>query len=79
MVPFLAKWPAGLPQGAVYDQPVISLDLYATFGAVAGVAPEKLDSTDSIDLLPHLRGERSDPPHEFLYWRSAPKPGDPQR
>ena len=71
-VPFLVKWPAGLPQGAVYEQPAISLDLYATFAAVAGVASEKLDSPDSVNLLPYLRGERTDPPHEFLYWRSAP-------
>ena len=67
-VPFLVKWPAGLPQGAVYEQPAISLDLYATFAAAAGLASEKLDSRDSVDLLPYLRGERTGPPHEFLYW-----------
>lgn len=71
-VPFLVKWPAGLPRGVVYQQPAISLDLYATFAAVAGMGPEQVDSPDSVDLLPYLRGERSDSPHEFLYWRSAP-------
>ncbi len=71
-VPFLVKWPARLPHGAVYAEPAISLDLYATFAAAAGIDPDRLDSPDSVDLLPYLRGERSDPPHEFLFWRSAP-------
>ena len=70
-VPFLVKWPAGLPQGAVHKQPAISLDQYATFAAVAGIASEKLDSPDSVNLLPYLCRERTNPPHEFLYWRSA--------
>ncbi len=71
-VPFIVKWPAGLPTGAVYRQPAISLDLYATFGAVAGVDVNTLDSPDSVNLLPFLRGEIAEPPHEFLFWRSAP-------
>lgn len=71
-VPFIVKWPAGLPKGAVYRQPAISLDLHATFGAVAGVDETGLDSPDSVNLLPYLRGETGEPPHEFLFWRSAP-------
>ena len=31
-----------------------------------------MDSPDSVDLVPYLRGELSGAPHEFLYWRSAP-------
>lgn len=30
-VPFILNWPAGLPSGAIYEHPVISLDLLATF------------------------------------------------
>ena len=71
-VPFIVKWPAGLPQGAVYEHPAIALDLYATFGAAAGIDSDRLDSPDSVNLLPHLRGERDAPPHEYLFWRSAP-------
>ena len=71
-VPFLLKWPDGLPQGAVYGHPVISLDLYATLGAVAGVDESALDGRDGVNLIPYLRSEAEGPPHEFLFWRSAP-------
>ena len=71
-VPFILKWPAELPGGRVYREPAISLDLYATFAAAAGIDPEDMDSPDSVDLVPYLRGELSGAPHEFLYWRSAP-------
>ena len=68
-VPFILKWPAGLPQGEVYHELSSALDLYATFTAASGL---EADSPDSVNLLPHLRGETSEPPHEFLYWRAAP-------
>ena len=71
-IPFLAKWPARLPQGSVYRQPAIALDLYATFAAAAGIPSDAMDSPDSVDLIPYLAGEMADPPHEFLFWRSAP-------
>ena len=68
-VPFIVKWPAGLPQGEVYHEPATALDLYATFAAASGL---EASSPDSVNLLPHLRGETTEPPHEFLYWRAAP-------
>jgi arylsulfatase A-like enzyme len=68
-VPFIIKWPAGLPQGTVYEESVIALDTYSTAAAAAGL---ETNTPDSVNLLPYLRGETSDPPHEFLYWRSAP-------
>ena len=68
-VPFIATWPDGLPGGAVYDEPVISLDILPTMVAAAGLPPRDVDG---VDLLPHLRGEAENPPHEFLFWRSAP-------
>lgn len=71
-VPFIIKWPDGLPHPTVFEYPAISLDLYAKFGAVAGIDDGALDSPDSVNLLPYLRGENQEPPHEFLFWRSAP-------
>ncbi len=68
-VPFIFKWPAGLPSGATYEHPVIALDLYSTFAAAGG---SDARGQDSVDLLPYLRGENSEPPHEFLFWRSKP-------
>ncbi len=68
-VPLIMAWADGLPAGEVFEHPVSLLDLYSTFAAAAGTQ----DTTeDSVDLLPHLTGERTDPPHRYLYWRSGP-------
>ena len=68
-IPFIFKWPASLPKGTTYEQPAISLDLYSTFAAAAG---SEARAQDSVNLLPYLRGENPDPPHEFLFWRAKP-------
>ena len=68
-VPFIVTWPDGLPGGAVFDDPVISLDILPTVTAAAGLEP---GDVDGVDLLPHLRGEAEASPHDFLFWRSAP-------
>ena len=68
-VPFIFKWPARLPKGATYEQPIISLDLYSTFAAAAGLEER---AQDSVNLLPHLTGEDSETPHEYLFWRAKP-------
>ena len=63
------NWPAALPADTVYEQPVISLDLLATFSAAAG---RGTITEDSVNLLPYLTGEMDGPPHEYLYWRAGP-------
>ncbi len=68
-VPFILSWPAVLPGGTTYDHPVITLDLLATFTAAAG---QPAVTEDSVNLLPYLTGERSDEPHDYLYWRAGP-------
>ena len=80
-VPFLFHWPAELPTGITYQQPMISLDLMPTFLAAAGVKlPEEFRGNgksrrsvvyDGVNLLPHLKGEMEAPPHSQLYWRMA--------
>ena len=68
-IPLIASWPAKLPAGRVFDDPVITLDFMATFTAAAG---SKVTTEDSVDLLPFLTGEKKQPPHDYLYWRSGP-------
>ena len=68
-VPFIFHWPAGLPAGTTFEHPAISLDLFATFAAAAG---SDETAQDSVNLLPYLRGESPDSPHEFLFWRAKP-------
>jgi arylsulfatase A-like enzyme len=66
-VPFLVRWKGQLPAGLVYEEPVISLDVLPTVLAAAGVTPPP--GLDGVDLLPFLRGERHDAPHDALFWR----------
>ncbi len=68
-VPYLLKWPAGLPQGEVYSLPASTLDLYSTMASAVG---SEARTADSVDLLPYLRGEETAAPHEYLFWRSLP-------
>ena len=74
-VPFIVSWPAKLPKGKVYKQPLISLDLMPTFLAAAGSPFEaptgrRAKKYDGVDLLPFLRGKAGGKaPHDRLYWR----------
>ena len=56
------SWPAKLPAGAVYENPVMSLDLLATFTAAAG---KPVTTEDSVNLLPFLKGEKTGAPQQF--------------
>jgi uncharacterized sulfatase len=66
-VPFIACWPSQIPAGQVYDHPVISLDVAATACALAGLPDDP--QLDGVNLLPHLKREVAEPPHQELYWR----------
>lgn len=66
-VPFAMQWPAKVKGGQVYEEPVISLDIFATTTQYAGVKPKH--PLDGVNLVPFLNGERSGAPHEFLFWR----------
>ena len=68
-VPFLVRWPNGLPRGVVYQHPVIALDILPTCLAAAGAKRTGELPLDGVDLLPHLRGERDAAPHDVLFWR----------
>ena len=81
-VPFFVSWPSQLPAGKVYDHPVSALDVLPTALAVASIGNRSsADSTASriddgiegVNLLPHLKGEQSDAPHESLAWRFGPQ------
>ena len=65
--PFVATWPARLPAGKAYDQPVSSLDVAATAVAAAGLP--KAPELDGTDLAPFATGQNGAAPHERLFWR----------
>ena len=68
-VPFLIKWPGQLPANQDYSQPVIQLDLGTTVLAAAEAKVDDAQKLDGVNLLPYLKGENKDAPHQSLYWR----------
>ena len=68
-VPYLISWPARLAAGKTYDQPVSSLDVFATALAAAGKPMPADKIYDSVDLVPFLSGATTGSPHAQLYWR----------
>ena len=70
-VPFLVSWPGKLPQGIDYDQPVSSLDVFATAAALAGATVPASHHLDGVNIVPYLNGEKTGVPHERLFWRAG--------
>ena len=68
-VPFLLQWPNRLPQGITYDKPVISLDFLPTAIGPARARVPAGHAIDGVNLMPYIRGRRSTPPHDILFWR----------
>ncbi len=73
-VPMIFHWPAGLPAGAVYNQPVWSLDFLPTFAAAAGIDLPNKPELDGVNLLPFISGDDisgddAARPHEELFFR----------
>jgi len=68
-VPFAAKWPAGFPQGLVYEHPVSSLDIFATITALAEAPVDSERPLDGVNLTPYVNGLRKEPPHQGIYLR----------
>ncbi|MDZ4853243.1 MAG: sulfatase-like hydrolase/transferase [Pirellulaceae bacterium] len=66
-VPFLMRWPTGLPTPYVETRAVSSLDIFVTAIQLAGASqPKKLDG---INLIPCLTTSKTDAIHQELYWR----------
>ena len=67
-VPFVVSWPGTIPAGQVYDHPISALDVAATAAEIAGLETQPAD-LDGVNLIPHLTGKKTTPPHEVLTWR----------
>ena len=65
----MVSWKGSLPEGVVYEKPVIQLDVLPTVLAAAGVKVEPEWKLDGVNLLPYLKGEIAEPPHAALFWR----------
>jgi arylsulfatase A-like enzyme len=74
-VPALLRWPARLPAGVVSGQVGITMDLTASFLALAGIARTDL-RLEGIDIVSALVNGR--PVDRTLFWRMI-RPGASQR
>lgn len=70
-VPWATRWPAKIPAGTRFEEPVSTLDIATTIMAAAKVPTPDPSDLDGVDILDQLTGTRSDPPHEFLFWRRS--------
>jgi arylsulfatase A-like enzyme len=67
--PCLARWPGKVPAGAISREPAITMDLFATIGAIAGAELPRNRTIDGKDIRPLLFGEAgARTPHEALYF-----------
>ena len=65
-VPFIAWWPGRINPGQESAHVAYAGDFFATAAALSGKpAPEGLDS---VNFVPTLTEQGSQPKHEFLYW-----------
>lgn len=72
-VPFLARWPAKLPAGAIYEAPVHHFDMYATAAAAAGTDLPTDRIMDGVDLTQFVvtGADTTQAPHDYLFFRSG--------
>lgn len=67
-VPFIAKYPGVIPEGLVLDTTIISLDLFPTILALAGVGLPEDRVIDGKNILDNLSGISTESPHEAVYF-----------
>lgn len=70
-VPFFMKWPARLPKGSIYRQPVGHVDIFATAAAAAKADLPRDRVLDGTDLVAYATHDDLGAPHRSLYWRSG--------
>ena len=58
-VPFVARWPGVIPQGAVSDEVATMMDLLPTCTPLAGTKPPEDRVIDGFDIMPLLTGDTS--------------------
>jgi uncharacterized sulfatase len=70
-VPFMAKWPAQIEAGTVMTDPIHHIDLFHTIAAAANAQVPQDRTLDGVDLLPYIRKEIDQAPHDTLFWRQG--------
>ena len=69
-IPYVMRWPQGLPSDDTYPHAVSHLDIMPTALGAAGLTPQA-ELLDGVNLLPYLTGRKAGRPHETLIWREG--------
>ena len=67
-VPFAMQW-KGTVKPLVYDNPISSLDIFATIAALSKSPVNKDKPLDGVNLIPFITGKNKSLPHETIYLR----------
>ncbi|WP_420450572.1 sulfatase [Ilumatobacter sp.] len=67
-VPCIARWPGRIEAGRVVDELATSMDLFATFAALAGAEVPPDREIDGRDLSAMLLDDGASPHESFAYW-----------
>lgn len=68
-VPMIICLPEKKAAGTRFTHMVSALDIYATSIAAAGIEMMPERELDGVNLIPHLTGQDTMPPHEYLFWQ----------
>jgi len=71
-VPCIARWPGRLPAGNVCRELTVTMDLFATALAAAGVPPPPDRVIDGQDLLP-LLSDKAHSRHDVIFGHAGPR------
>ncbi|MGB7161401.1 MAG: sulfatase/phosphatase domain-containing protein, partial [Tepidisphaeraceae bacterium] len=73
-VPFAAQWKGRVPAGAVCERPAMSIDVFPTILAAAGIEPPAGVTFDGINLMTYMdekSGGATAPRN--IFWRFGPQ------
>lgn len=71
-VPFIARWPGKIPAGHVSNELAVTMDLFSTALAIAGVAAPSDRVIDGADIRPLLTSNAKSP-HEVILGSQGPR------
>lgn len=76
-VPAIFRWPGTIPSGTRSNAMASTIDFLPTFAQVAGTEISDDRVIDGENLLPLLKDEKENRPHEFIHYFAGSKPQNP--
>ena len=70
-VPFIVSWPDEISPGLISKSAVHHFDIFPTIVSAAKTTTSNKKELDGVYLLPYIKKENSEEPHETLFWRSG--------